>query len=74
MRGKVRSVSLARKLVIDVMHAAIPLVIDKRMMKFDRLVQARAACAARTGWRALFVKAFCIVALDEPWLGTLYLR
>ncbi len=39
MKGKVRPVSLGRKLVIDLMHASVPLVIVKRTLKLDRLVQ-----------------------------------
>ena len=74
MRGTVRPISLARKLVIDLMHASVPLVVVRRTMKLERLVAARALKAARPGWSAIIAKAFCIVARDEPWLRTFYLK
>ena len=74
MRGAVRPVSLARKLVIDLMWASVPLVIVKRTMNLERVVKARALQDKRAGWLAIIAKAFCIVARDEPWLRTFYLR
>ena len=74
MKGKVRPVSLGRKLVIDLMHASVPLVIVKRTLKLDRLVQARTALAVRPGWTPIIGKAFCIVARDEPSLRSYYLK
>jgi len=74
MRGTVRPISLARKLVIDLMHASVPLVVVRRTMKLERLVAARALKAARPGWSAIIAKAFCIVAREEPWLRTFYLK
>jgi len=65
---------LARKLVIDLMHASVPLVVVRRTMKLERLVTARALQAARPGWSAIIAKAFCVVARDEPWLRTFYLK
>jgi hypothetical protein len=74
MRGTVRSVPLARKLVIDLMHVSVPLVVVRRTMKLERLVKARATLAVRPGWSTLIAKAFSIVAHDEPWLRTFYMR
>ena len=74
MRGIAKPVSLARRIVIDFLNASVPLVIVKRTMKLDRLVAARAQQAERPGWVAIVAKAFCIVARDEPWLRTFYLR
>ena len=65
---------MARKLVIDLMHASVPLVVVRRTMKLERLVTARALQAARPGWSTIIAKAFCIVARDEPWLRTFYLK
>jgi hypothetical protein len=65
---------LARRLVIDLMHASVPLVVVRRTMKLERLVKARATLAARPGWSTLIAKAFSIVAREEPWLRTFYLR
>jgi len=74
MRGKVRPISLARRAIIDLMHASVPLVVVHRTMKLERLATARAARAVRPSWATIFAKAFCIVARDEPWLRTFYLR
>lgn len=74
MRGIYRPVPLARKLVIDLMHASVPLVVVRRTMRLERLVEARAALVVRPGWSALVAKAFSIVARDEPWLRTFYMR
>ncbi len=74
MRGKFKSISVARRLVIDLMHASVPLVVVRRTMKLDRLVQARAKLAVRPGWTPIMAKAFCLVAREEAWLRTFYLR
>ncbi len=74
MRGKTKSISLARKLVIDVIQTSVPLVAVKRTFNLRRLVEARSSLAVRPGWSAIMAKAFAIVARDEPLLRTLYLR
>ena len=74
MKGKVRPISLPRKLVIDLMHASVPLVVVKRTMRLERLAAARAKLTARPSWTTIVAKAFCIVARDEPWLRTFYLK
>ena len=74
MKGKVKSINLARRLVIDLMHVSVPLVVVKKTLKLDRLAQARAQLATRPGWTPIIAKAFCIVARDEPWLRTFYLQ
>ena len=74
MRGKYKSINLARRLVIDLMHVSVPQVVVKRTMKLDRLLQARAKLAVRPGWTPIVAKAICLVARDEPWLRTFYLR
>lgn len=74
MKGKMKSVSVGRRLVIDLMHASVPLVIIKRTMRLDRLVNARAALLARPGWTPIIAKAFCIVARDEASLRSYYLK
>lgn len=74
MRGVVRPVSVARKLIIEFMHASVPLVVVKRTMNLERLVKARATQDKRPGWTAIIAKAYCIVARDEPWLRTFYLK
>lgn len=74
MRGTYKSIGLARRLVIDLMHASVPLVVVKKTLKLDRLAQARAQLTVRPGWTPIFAKAFCIVARDEPWLRTFYMK
>jgi hypothetical protein len=74
MRGSAKPISLARKVIIELMHASVPLVVVKRTMNLDRLVKARALQNPRPGWIAILAKAFCLVARDEPWLRTFYLR
>jgi hypothetical protein len=74
MRGVIKPVSLARKLVIELMHASVPLVVVKCTMNLERLVKARAKQDKRPGWLVIIAKAFCIVARDEPWLRTFYMK
>lgn len=74
MRGKTKPISLARRLVIDLMHASVPLVAVERTLHLERLVKARAALAVRPGWSAIMAKGLGIVARDEPWLRTLLLK
>jgi hypothetical protein len=76
MRGTVRGISPPRRLVIDLMRASmrVPFVSLKRTLDVGRLAEAREIAPARIGWAAIFAKAFCIVARDEPVLRTLYLK
>ena len=76
MRGKVRKISMPRRLVADLMHASIgvPFVSLTRSLNVRQLVEARALAARPPGWAAIFVKAFSVVARDEPILRTLYVR
>lgn len=75
MRGAVRSVSLPRRLIIDLMHASkrVPFVALRRRIDVRTLMEARAALNGRPGWAAIFAKAFCLVARDEPVLRTMYI-
>lgn len=74
MRGTVRKISLPRRLVADLMHASIrvPFVSLSRPLDVRQLLEARALAAQPPGWAAIFVKAFSLVAKDEPILRTLY--
>jgi hypothetical protein len=76
MRGTVRKISLPRRLVADLMHASIrvPFVSLSRSLDVQQLLEARALAARPPGWAAIFVKAFSLVARDEPLLRTLYTR
>jgi hypothetical protein len=76
MRGTVRKITLPRRLVADLMHASIsvPFVSLTRSLNLRGLSEARAQAAQRPGWAAIFVKAFALVAKEEPILRTLYVK
>jgi hypothetical protein len=76
MRGIKRNISLPRRFLIDFMHAAssIPAISFSRPLDVGPLMAARAKAPLRPGWAAVFVKAFAIVAKDEPVLRTLYVK
>jgi hypothetical protein len=76
MRGTVRKISVPRRLVADLMHASIrvPFVSLTRPLNIRPLLEARALAAQPPGWAAIFVKAFCLVAKEQPVLRTLYAK
>ena len=76
MRGTVRKISLPRRLVADLMHASmrVPFVSLTRPLNIRPLLEARAQARSAAGWAAIFVKAFALVARDEPVLRTLYVK
>ena len=76
MRGKFRSVSPARRFIIDLMHASqrVPLITFQRRLDLGAVADARAGAATPPGWAAIFAKAFCLVARDEPILRTLFIN
>jgi hypothetical protein len=76
MRGTVRKISMSRRLVADLMHASIgvPFVSLARTFDIRQLLEARALAARPPGWAAIFVKAFSLVAKDQPVLRTLYAK
>jgi hypothetical protein len=76
MRGTVRNISIPRRLVADLMHASVrvPFVSLTRVVNVRPLVEARAQAARPPGWAAIFVKAFALVAREQPILRTLYVK
>jgi hypothetical protein len=76
MRGTVRKISIPRRLVADLMLASIrvPFVSLSRPLNVRPLIEALALAAEPPGWAAIFVKAFALVAKDEPVLRTLYAK
>ena len=76
MRGTVRKISMPRRLVADLMHASIrvPFVSLRRSLNICELSGARALVAQPPGWAAIFVKAFSLVAKEQPILRTLYAK
>ena len=67
---------MPRRLVADLMHASIgvPFVSLTRSLDVRPLLEARALAAQPPGWAAIFVKAFALVANDQPVLRTLYAK
>jgi hypothetical protein len=76
MRGTKRKISLLRIFIIDMMHASmrVPVVSLSRRFDIAPLVAARAKAKSPPGWAATFLKAFAIVAKEEPVLRTLYVK
>ena len=76
MRGTKRKISLPRRFIIDFMHASvrIPAISFSRSIDVGPYLEARAKAACRPGWAAAFVKAFALVAREEPVLRTLYVK
>ena len=52
----------------------VPFVSLARPLSIRNLSEARAQAAQRPGWAAIFVKAFALVAKEEPVLRTLYVK
>ncbi|MGC2774246.1 MAG: acyltransferase [Bradyrhizobium sp.] len=76
MRGTTRTISLPRRLIIDLMRAScdVPFVSLARTLNVRPLLEARSLAACPPGFAAIFVKAFALVALEEPTLRTLYAK
>jgi len=76
MRGTVRKISMPRRLIADLIHASIrvPFVSLARPLNLRQLLEARGLASRPPGWAAIFVKAFSLVARDEPVLRTLYAK
>jgi hypothetical protein len=76
MRGTTRKITLPRRFIIDLMHASmrVPFISLSRAIDVGPYMEARAKAAYRPGWAAAFVKAFALVARDEPVLRTLYVK
>ncbi len=67
---------MPRRHIIDLMRASIgvPFVSLTRPLNVRPLLEARALAARPPGWAAIFVKAFSLVAKDQPELRTLYAK
>ena len=76
MRGTKRKISLPRRFIIDLMHASmrVPFISFSRSLDIGPFLAARAKAKSPPGWAATFVKAFAIVAKEEPVLRTLYVK
>ncbi len=76
MRGTIRKISLPRRFLTDLMRASVrvPFVSLRRTLDIRQLTEARGTTAQPPGWAAIFVKAFCLVAGEDPVLRTLYAK
>jgi hypothetical protein len=76
MRGTKRKISLPRRFLIDFMHASmrVPAISFSRPLDIGPFMAARAKAKSPPGWAAVFVKAFALVAKEEPVLRTLYVK
>src|ERR1700720_4697645 len=76
MRGTNRKISLPRRFITDLMHASmrVPFVSLARTLDISPLIEALGQVPQPPGWAAIFVKAFALVAKDEPVLRTLYVK
>jgi hypothetical protein len=76
MRGTFRKISLPRRLIADLMHASsgVPFVSLSRALDLRTLIEARAGVPRPPGWAAIFVKAFALLAREQPILRTLYAK
>src|ERR1700731_2079533 len=76
MRGTNRKISLPRRFITDLMHASmrVPFVSLARTLDIGQLIEARGQVPQPPGWAAIFVKAFALVARNEPVLRTLYVK
>jgi hypothetical protein len=74
MRGKIKRISIPRRLIDDMMCASVrvPFVSLRRTLDIHALLEARAEAERPPGWAAIFVKAFGLVAKEQPVLRTLY--
>jgi len=68
MRGKPIRLSLARRMVNDLLHfaTAVPTVPVQKRMALGPVVAARAACRDRPRWTAIFTKAYGLLADEFP--------
>lgn len=73
--GRWVRLSPARRFIADLMHISrqVPTVIAERRLRLGDIIQARAACARRPSWTAIFIKAFGLVAARHAPLRRVYM-
>jgi hypothetical protein len=76
MIGTVRTISMGRRVIIDLMRASIvvPFVTVRKILSLRRLAAARQDLINRPAWVAIFAKGFAILAKEQPVLRTAYLK
>lgn len=75
LKGKWIGLSLERRFVCDLLHYSklIPSVPSQRRMHLADVIAARSTWARRPSWCAIFIKAYSIVAAEQPELRRAYL-
>jgi hypothetical protein len=75
MKGRAVKLSLRRRIVVDFLYFGkkAPTVPVERQIDIAAVQAARAGCAERPHWSAIFAKAFAIAARDIPALRRAYL-
>jgi len=75
MKGRAVKLSLRRRAVADFLYFGkrVPAVAVERRVDVAAVQTARASCAARPRWSAIFTKAFAIAAREIPELRRAYL-
>lgn len=76
MRGTIKRISPARRLIIDLMRASrnVPFASLQRTVDLRKVQAARRLVERPPGWASIFTKAFCLVAREQPRFRTLYIR
>jgi hypothetical protein len=76
MRGRVRKISLSRRVIVDLMRASkdVPFVAVRRTLWIGPLAAARKGLRNRPAWAAIFAKGFAILASEQPILRRVFLK
>lgn len=76
MRGRMVRLSIPRRMVGDLLYFArqIPTVPVQKRMALGPLAAARAACAERPRWTALFTKGYALMAREFPEFRRAYVK
>ncbi|MFM7128636.1 MAG: 2-oxo acid dehydrogenase subunit E2 [bacterium] len=75
-QGKYRALSANRRVIIDLMHEArnVPSIPVVREMDLGDLVEIRRASSQKISWFVIFMKAFSVVAHENPILRSSLIR
>ncbi|HZP79718.1 MAG TPA: hypothetical protein VFB45_26530 [Pseudolabrys sp.] len=76
MRGKSIKISKTRRMVMDLLYfaKAVPSIPVQRRINIQAVVAARAACANRPQWSAIFTRGYAVVAAECPQLRRAYVK
>jgi len=76
MRGRMIALSVPRRMVLDLLYfaRAVPTVPVQKRMALGKLAKARAACAKRPRWTAIFTKAYALMAREFPEFRRAYVK